>query len=45
MCFWIFDTQKKKKKMIKASNVKIFNAKANKQPVDNLNNQQAHNQT
>ena len=44
MCFWIFDTQKKKK-MIKASNVKIFNAKANKQPVVNLNNQQAHNQT
>ena len=31
--------------MIKASNVKTFSAKANKQPVDNLNNQQAHNQT
>ena len=31
--------------MIKASNVKIFNAKANKQPVDNSNIQQAHNQT
>ena len=43
MCFWIFDT--KKKLMIKTSNVKTFNAKANKQPVDNSNNQQAHNQT
>ena len=42
MCFWIFDTQKK---MIKTSNVKTFNAKANKQPVVNSNNQQAHNQT
>ena len=31
--------------MIKASNVKTFNAKANQQPVDNSNNQQAHNQT
>ena len=31
--------------MIKTSNVKTFNAKANKQPVDNSNNQQAHNQT
>ena len=27
LCFWIFD---QKKKMIKASNVKTFNAKANK---------------
>ena len=42
MCFWIFDT---KKKLIKTSNVKTFNAKANKQPVVNSNNQQAHNQT
>ena len=41
MCFWIFE----EKKMIKASNVKTFNAKANKQPVVNSNNQQAHNQT
>ena len=31
--------------MIKTSNVKTFKAKANKQPIDNLNNQQAHNQT
>ena len=31
--------------MIKTSNVKIFKAKANKQPIDNSNNQQAHNQT
>ena len=31
--------------MIKAKNAKAFNAKANKQPVDNSNNQQAHNQT
>ena len=31
--------------MIKTSNVKTFNAKENKQPVDNSNNQQAHNQT
>ena len=44
MCFWIFYT-KKKKKMIKAKNAKAFNAKANKQPVDNSNNQQEHNQT
>ena len=42
MCFWIFDT---KKKNDKTSNVKTFNAKANKQPVVNSNNQQAHNQT
>ena len=31
--------------MIKTSNVKKFKAKANKQPIDNSNNQQAHNQT
>ena len=31
--------------MIKTSNVKTFKAKANKQPIDNSNNQQAHNQT
>ena len=31
--------------MIKAKNAKAFNAKANKQPVDNSNNQHAHNQT
>ena len=34
-----------KKLMIKTSNVKRFKAKANKQPIDNSNNQQAHNQT
>ena len=44
MRFWIFDT-KKKKLMIKTSNVKIFKAKAYKQPINNTNNQQAHNQT
>ena len=44
LCVFGFLTQKKKK-MIKTSNVKTFNAKANKQPVVNLNNQQAHNQT
>ena len=31
--------------MIKTSNVKTFKAKANKQLIDNSNNQQAHNQT
>ena len=31
--------------MIKAKNAKAFNAKANKQPVDNSNNHQAQNQT
>ena len=29
--------------MIKTSNVKTFKAKANKQPIVNSNNQQAHN--
>ena len=44
--YYVFlDFWQKKKKMIKASNVKTFNAKANKQQVDNSNNQQAHNQT
>ena len=42
MCFWIFDT---KKNNDKSQQCKTFNAKANKQPVDNSNNQQAHNQT
>ena len=42
MSFWIFDTQKI---MIKTNNVKTINAKANKQPIVNSNNQQAHNQT
>ena len=31
--------------MIKTSKVKTFKAKAYKQPIDNTNNQQAHNQT
>ena len=35
----------KKEKIDKKNSVKTFNAKANKQPVDNLNNLQAHNQT
>ena len=35
----------KKEKIDENNNVKIFNAKANKKPVDNSNNQQAHNQT
>ena len=30
---------------MKNNSVKTFNAKANKQPVDNSNNQLAHNQT
>ena len=30
---------------MKKNNVKTFNAKANKQPIDKSNNQQAHNQT
>ena len=38
MCFWIFE----EKKMIKASNVKTFNAKTNKQP---SHKQQADTQT
>ena len=42
MSFWIFDTQKI---MIKTNNVKTINAKANKQPIVNSNNQHAHNQT
>ena len=44
LCVFGFLTQKKKK-MIKTSNVKTFNVKAKKQPVVNLNNQQAHDQT
>ena len=44
--FYVFlDCWHKKKKMMKTSNVKTFNAKANKQSVVNSNNQQAHNQT
>ena len=31
--------------MIKTSKVKTFKAKADKQPIVNTNNQQAHNQT
>ena len=44
--FYVFlDFWQKKKKLIKTSNEKTFNAKANKQPVVNSNNQQAFNQT
>ena len=44
--FYAFlDFWHKKKIMIKTSNVKTFKAKANKQPIVNSNNQQAHNQT
>ena len=43
MCF--LDIWQTKKKKIKTSNVKTFKAKANKQPIDNSNNQQAHDQT
>ena len=39
--FW----HKNSKRLIKSNNVKKFKAKANKQLIDNSNNQQAHNQT
>ena len=47
MSFWIFDTQEGKdwsKKNCAKKKKKTFNAKQNKQPVYNSNNQQAHNQ-